>query len=369
MAILPKRLRFKLFDYMSLKTMRYVHAVSRGKASGIVGEVYNMIEDDFFVNGSLTSRSKVPELFAGVWTWGRESVLVSDQLDRTSKEAMTATLSAIVDCPYCGDMLVSLVHAGKQHDDAENIFSENEAEITDPVLRKRLMWVRAVATPGASPPAETPFTEAELPEAIGCLMSMADINRFSHVVMDGSPVSAPLGMDTIKAIALRIFGGELQATHLRSLQPGRSLSLLPSAPLPEDLAWAKPNPRIADALSRYAAAVEREANRVVPENVRRLVCASLENWRVERMPMSRSWVEYELGDLQGGDRDLARLALVLAKAAYQADEKMYEKVLAISGDEENFIRILNWCTFTAARYFAANVARVAHQDLAVKQAA
>lgn len=369
MAMLPKKLRFKLFDYMSLKTMRYVHAVPRSKAHGIVRDVYEMIEDDFFVNGSLTSRSRVPELFAGVWTWGRESVLVSDKLDRTTKEAMTATLSAIVDCPYCGDMLVSLVHAGNQHDDAEYILNENEEKITDPVLRKRLLWVRSVATPGATPNSEIPFTEAELPEAIACLMSMADINRFSHVVMDGSPVDAPLGMDIIKAVALRIFGGELRATHVRPLVPGRSFYLLPAAPLPDDLAWAKPNPRIADAVARYAAAVEREASKVVPEYVQRLVHASLEKWRVERMPMSRSWVETETSVLKGNDRDIARLALVLAKAAYQADENMYERVLAASGSEDNFIRILNWCTFTAARYFAANVARIVYQELARKKAA
>jgi hypothetical protein len=367
--MLPKKLRFKLFDYMSLKTMRYVHSLPRNKASGIVAETYNMIEDDFFINGSLTSRSKVPELFAGIWSWGRESMLVSDKLDRTTKEAMTATLSSIVDCPYCGDMLVSLVHAGKQHDDAENIFSEKEIEIADLLLRDRLQWVRAVSIPGASPPTEMPFTEAEIPEAVACLMAMADINRYSHVVMDGSPVSEPLGMKSLKAIALRIFGGELRATHTRPLEPGRSLKLLTSAPLPEDLGWAKANPRLADALSRYAAAIEREASKVVPKNVQRLVYASLENWRVERMPMSRSWVENEIRELHGSDRDIARLALVLTKAVYQCDEKMYERVLAIAGSEENFIRILNWSTFTASRYFAANVARVAYQQLARQQAA
>jgi len=36
-----------------------------------------------------------------------------------------------------------------------------------------------------------PFTAEELREAIAALMSMSDINRFSHVGMDGSPVSAP----------------------------------------------------------------------------------------------------------------------------------------------------------------------------------
>ncbi|MEN8207508.1 MAG: hypothetical protein ABFS24_16115, partial [Pseudomonadota bacterium] len=92
MALLPKTLRFWLFDTLSVKTMRYLESVPRHKASGVVAEVYDQIAEDFFVNGSLTSRSSVPALFAAIWTGGRETVLVTDQLDRTTKEALTATL-------------------------------------------------------------------------------------------------------------------------------------------------------------------------------------------------------------------------------------------------------------------------------------
>ena len=157
MALLPKDLRFRLFDTLSVKTMRYVSPVPRREARGVVAEVYDMIAEDFFVNGSLSSRSQVADLCAGVWTGGRETVLVSDRLDRTTKEALTATLSSINDCPYCGDMLVSLVHAANQHDNAKNIFTESEEQVTDPLLRERLLWVRAVATPGATPPASVPL--------------------------------------------------------------------------------------------------------------------------------------------------------------------------------------------------------------------
>src|SRR5262245_16992618 len=107
--MLPKRLRYWLFEAMSLGTMRYVHAISRRKATGLVAQVYDMIEDDFFINGSLISRSKVPRLMAAIWTAGRESILVDDRLDRTTKEAMNAVLSQVNDCPYCGDMVVSIV--------------------------------------------------------------------------------------------------------------------------------------------------------------------------------------------------------------------------------------------------------------------
>src|SRR5262247_1035614 len=164
--MLPKPFRFWLFETLSLKTMRYVHAIPRRKVTGLVAQVYDMIEEDFFINGSLTSRSKVPALLAGVWTAGRESILVDDRLDRTTKEAMNAVLSQVTDCPYCGDMLVSLVHAGGNHEAASNLFTENEAHVSDATLRKRLAWVRSVATHGAKMHPPVPFTAAELPEAI-----------------------------------------------------------------------------------------------------------------------------------------------------------------------------------------------------------
>ena len=93
--MLPTKLRFKLFDRLSIKTMRYVQSVPGKSASGYVRNIYDMIAEDFFMNGSLTSRSKVPALLAAIWTVGRESILVDDKVERTHKEAMTAILSLL----------------------------------------------------------------------------------------------------------------------------------------------------------------------------------------------------------------------------------------------------------------------------------
>jgi hypothetical protein len=294
-----------------------------------------------------------------MWTAGRESILVDDRLDRVTKEAMNAVLSQVNDCPYCGDMLISLVHAGSRHEAASNIFSESEAAIADSTLRARLAWVRAVASASTKKHPPAPFTAEELPEAIAALMAMSDINRFSHVVMDGSPVSAPFGLQGVKAAALRLFGGELRATHVERLTPGRALSLLPPAPLPTDMQWATPNPRIADALARWAGVVEREASGVVSPAVKDLVVHNLQDWKGEVMPISRSWVDAETLALTGQDRAIARLALVLAKAPYQVDGRLVEDVRKEDPGEERFIRILAWTSFSSARRFAQRIAEVA----------
>ena len=89
--MLPTRIRENLFERASVKTMRYVNAVPVRSSVGLVRRVYDMIAEDFFVNGSLSSHSQVPELFAGTWLGGREIILVFDRIDRKTKEAIGAT--------------------------------------------------------------------------------------------------------------------------------------------------------------------------------------------------------------------------------------------------------------------------------------
>jgi hypothetical protein len=355
--MLPKKFRFELFDRMSVKTMRYVTAISRRDATGLVADIYDQVSKDFFINGSITSHSKVPELMAGMWTLGRESILVNDKVSRTLKEAMGAILSRINDCPYCGDMFVSLVHGGGEHDVASLILSGEENQIRDPLVRAQLQWAVAAATGEREKLAQSPFTEAQMPEALSTLMMSCYVNRFSHVVMDGSPVVPLFGLHRIKDAMLRMFGTELKTTTERDITPGLALDLLPAAPIPNDLAWAASNPRIQNGIARWAAAINRETPRAVPAAVRDLVQTSLGQWQGERMPISRSWVDGETADLTGRDRAMARLALVIGKASYQVDDGMVQEVLDHGCDEETLIRLLAWASFTAARRIAENTAQ------------
>ena len=350
--MLPSSIRYWLFDTLSVQTMRYVTAVPTRQADGLTKEVYDMIREDFFKNGSLTSRSRVPVLMAAIWTGGRESMLVADKVDRTTKDAISAVLSQINDCPYCEDMLISLVHAGGEHDAATDILRRADFGAADDELRRRLEWVRAVATPGNEDVPPTPFSQEQLPEVIGTLMGMSDINRFSHVVMEDSPVRAPFGLDAVKAWALKAFGSELRVTRDRPLEPGRALGLLPPATLPPDLAWASPNPRVAKAVSRWAAAVEREGAKAISARAREAVTGSLRRWTGERMPLDVRWVEDDVQHLTGEDQAIARLAIVLAKAPYRVTDRMVADVLGDDSSEDRFVRILAWASFTAARNFA-----------------
>jgi len=360
--MLPANLRYWLFDVLSVQTMRYVTAVPRRKATGLMREVYDMIAEDFFRNGSLTSRSKVPQLMAAIWTAGRESMLVPDKVDRTTKDAVSAVLSQINDWPYCGDMLISLVYAAGEDEAARNILREENLAHVDEELHQRLEWVRAVVGSCDTPIPQTPFTAEQLPEVIATIMAMSDINRYSHVVMDGSPVQAPFGLQPLKAIALWLFAGELRPTRNLTLEPGRALALLPPAELPDDMQWAAGNPRIADAMARYARVVEHEGAKVIPSNVQQVIRDSLTAWQGEEMPLDPGWADADVAGLSTADRVIAKLAIVLAKAPYRVTEGMVAELTVGGEDEERLVRILAWSSFTAARRVAQLIdRRVAEQ--------
>ena len=74
------------------------------------------------------------------------------------------------------------------------------------------------------------------------------------------------------------------------------------------------------------------------------------------MSLDGEWIDKALEGLNGDDAAIARLAIVLAKASYRITEKMIADVMGEHRDEERFIRILAWSSFTAARKFAGLVA-------------
>jgi hypothetical protein len=67
-------------------------------------------------------------------------------------------------------------------------------------------------------------------------------------------------------------------------------------------------------------------------------------------------VDKEVEGLTGGDRAIARLALVVAKAPYQVDEALVGDILGEDRDETRLIRVLAWASFSAARRIAERIA-------------
>ena len=261
--MLPTTVRHWLFDVLSVQTMRYVSAVPPRKARGLTRDVYAMIEEDFFRNGSLTSRSKVPELMAAIWI-GRPRVDACRRSRRPhnqgrnfrrfcprSTSAPTARTCSSAWCTPVGTMTRPTTYS--RAGTSTRLVRRNAAP---PASSGFARWHHRS---GADHHPPVPFTPEELPEVIGTLMGMSDINRFSHVVMERlASGHARLASGPLKALLLRLFGSELEVTRrvdARAWPRVGAVCLLRTCPL--DMQWAAGNPRVANAVARWAAAVER----------------------------------------------------------------------------------------------------------------
>jgi hypothetical protein len=353
--MLPRGFRNRMFEGMSNKTMRkHFSAITKKDARGLALEVLEQSEQDFFINGTITCHAVCPELMAGMWSGGREASLVDDRLPAWLKKAMGAELSRHNQCPYCGDMLVSLTHGAKQHNVAAAIRDGAIDRVEDATVRAIMEWVGACVDGGSPGLSSPPFDPEQLPEAIGTVLVFSYTNKITDLTMYGSPVGA-----TGKNLSLRAFGVELRESARLQLEPGRSLGLLPAASAPPDLHWAKSNPRVCDALARWIAVVDRAADDVLSPRVRTFLDERIRAWRGGQMPISRSWVEEEIADLTGAERDQARLALLVIKASYQIDDEVIDAVLAHEASDADVITLGAWAALSAARRLATWTAEAA----------
>lgn len=346
--MLPRMVRNRMLEHMSTKTMRkQFQAVTRRNAAGIAARVLEQAEEDFFINGTITCHAACPQHMAGMWSGGRETTLVGDRLPAWLKKAMGAALSRQNQCPYCVDMLVALTFGAEQPDVASSIQRGRFGGVQSDSARAIIEWAEAAVNADDPRLEASPFGPDELPEAIGTLLVFSYTNKITDLTIHGSPVAKGL-----KGLMLRILGTQLAESARRVLEPGRSLALLPSAPVPPDLYWAAANPRVADALARWIGVVDDAVDDELPASLRHWLQDRIDAWRGGQAPLSRAWVDDEVASLAGADRDKARLALLVVRAAYQIDDGIIDSVLAHGVDAAGVVKLGSWAALSAARRVA-----------------
>ena len=272
--MLPPTLKNTVFDKVSGITMRkFFHPVALNQAEGLLKSVLQQSQRDFFINGTITSHTAVPELMAGMWVAGREIALVDGHLPAWLKKAMGAALSEVNQCPYCEDMLLSLTLGAREENVAHALQTNNLTLIDDELTHKRMEWVKASAKKFAAELTAPPFTLEQMPEALGNVIVFGYTNRISDFTLNGSPVPQ-LG----KRLFLKFFGGELQESAALRLTPGLGLELLPESLEQTDLYWARPNSLVADSLARWSQVLDEQIRYVLSEKAIQLIRDNLLRW-------------------------------------------------------------------------------------------
>ncbi|MEK9629917.1 MAG: hypothetical protein VW455_12970 [Nitrospinota bacterium] len=357
--MLPKKIKETVFDTVSAITMRkFFNPKDLKNSEGILKKVLSQSQRDFFINGTITSHSASPEHMAGMWMAGREISLVNGHLPAWLKKAMGAGLSEVNKCPYCEDMLLSLTFGANESNLANSLEQNTLSEIKDEKVRKIMGWVKASSTKYSEILKDPPFTEAQMPEALGNLIVFGYTNRISDFTLDGSPVPW-MGRN----ISLRLFGVELKESVQLDLTPGLSLSLLPEGEVPEDLGWSFSNPLVSESLARWNRVLEKNISAVLSPQAINHIKENLQNWEGGPAPVSRAWVEDEVTHIPVAERNKVRVGLLVAKASYQIDDSLIQQLVDEGMSESDLIGLGAWSAFMGSKTVANWCAPYSHSNV------
>jgi AhpD family alkylhydroperoxidase len=336
------------------RMVKYVQPVSRQAASGITARVYDGLEHEFGVHAEpITLHSPAPELCAGAWSVCRETLVAAGKVDRMVKEAVATAVSSVNRCPFCVDAHAAMLAAGGHYGVARRMEEGDYETIKDRRIHEIAHWALATRSPGAQILRKPPFRSQEAPELISTAVLFHYINRPVNVFLDDTPF--PLG-GSFKAGSLWIAGRRFRRFTESRPPAGATLDLLPEAELPEDMAWASGSVVLAGAWARFAAAVDRAAERALPVEVRARLLARLRSWQGEDPGLRSDWVKESLEGLAPENRPAGRLALLSAIAPYRVDADLIESYRDGRPDPD-LVAAVAWPALVAARRVASWLVR------------
>ncbi|NTV60868.1 MAG: alkylhydroperoxidase [Chlorobiaceae bacterium] len=328
-------------------SIRYFKPPPSVPAESLSGKVLTAVRREFGAEVEpFTLHLPVPELLAGAWMVCRETLLAGKGR-RDAKEAVAATVSFINRCPYCVDAhsIMLLEASGVDHSKA---ISDGKPElIKDSYLSAVSQWAAATLSPVSPLLAAPPFSAGEAPAFIGTAVFFHYINRMVTILLGASPLPFTEGFP--KKVSMQMaawfFGGAIRLEK----KAGTSLGMLPEAPLPEDLAWAKPSAEVAGAFAAFSREIEKAGETAIPEKVRAAIKEAIDAWDGSDPGTGSAWMDATLKKLNEPDKAAGKLSLLAALAPYRVNDELVSSYSSRFPGNENLLSALAWSSFTAAR--------------------
>jgi len=333
--------------------MRFIEAVPPRRARGRVALIYGQIRHDFallrdpYGNSPFLAHSPHPELLAGFWSLIYETLLVDGAVRRADKEAIAASVSRVNDCPFCTEAHALLSGVAGTRGDRLALSDGAVELIGDKRTRELVAWAAATRQPGSELLRHPPFGPEEAPEVLGTALAFHYVNRIVEVFQGHGPMNA--GPAPVRGLAVALIGRVAGRALRRRREPGRTLVLLPEAPLPDDLSWADPAPALASAIARFAAAVQRAGAEALSEQARGRVSSLLAAWEGADPPLYGSWLEDALQELEPAPLAETRLAVLAALAPHRIDEAVVESFRRVRPSDGDLVAAVAGSALRAAR--------------------
>ena len=337
--MMMKRIEDFVFRHAAQQGIRYLEKPDLDSTDPILRALFTQFAEEFQTAPPMTLHASAPELLAGYWHAAREAYVVGPK-GRAGREAVAATISTLNACPYC-----ETVHSGM-------FAAAGGGDLEAGNLRPLRDWAASTLSPGSEALNNPGFPPEDIPQIFATATLFHYTNRMVSLFLEDSPVPLP-GMATALGTraarkAMAIMGRRI-AGH--TAKPGKS-AVQRTAELPEAFAWARNAPEVASGLAHFALSAEEAGEEAVPEPVRALVLDHLEGWNGEAPPLSRAWLAPLVAPLAPPLQPIARLALIVARAPWQADDALVTAFREIVPTDRALVQAAGWAAFAAARRIA-----------------
>jgi AhpD family alkylhydroperoxidase len=362
MARLSAHVEEALFTSLAPRIIKHINIVPPRDAEGLVADVYGQMRHEFQLVPPVTLHAPIPQLLAAVWAMLRESI-VAGPVSRSLREVVCEGVSAINQCSFCVDAHSMLLAGADAKSTADAIRAHRLDLIRDAKTRAVAKWAFANRRPGADILREPPFTAAEAPEIVASAACFHYIDRVVQVFLPDGPVPLPAKLSWLRGATISAAGSMAGKRIMKvKVKSGGAVGTLPRAKPSPEFAWTAPRPALAAAFGSAEATIEELGQKALAAPVRQLVQDRVAKWGGEEPGISRSWVEEAVTGLDDHDRAAARLALLVAIAPYQIDEKIIAGFRNSQPTDPELLAAVSWASFTATRRISGWLSPVAHRD-------
>lgn len=352
MALIPSSAEDLLFTRLAPRIIKHIKAVPPRHARGLVADVYGQMREEFQLVPPVTLHAPIPELLAAVWGMLRESI-IAGPVDRTLREVVCESVSAINQCSFCVDAHSMLLAGANARTTADAIHAKRPDLIDDTATRAVAEWAFANRRPGADILRNPPFTPADAPEIIAAAACFHYIDRLVQVFLPDGPVPLPARLRWLRGATIGLAGSVAGKRIMKlDVAPGGSAGAVPQATPSAEFRWTAPRPTLAAAFGRTESVIEELGRTALAQPVRQLVQDQVGAWTGQEPGISRGWVDDAVQDLTERDRPAGRLALLAALAPYQIDEQIIARFREAQPTDTDLLAAVSWASFIAMRRVA-----------------
>jgi len=325
--------------------MNYISYINEKQATKKLKEVYNHIKLNFGVVAEpFTLHSLDTNLTAGVWILLYETVIISNKVERSLKEAIATCISEINKCTFCVDAhSIMIFGTDKKLIDKISKIKNNEIELSSKT-DKIINWAFKSNEFDSKTNKTQAFSKNETEEILGTVILFNYINRMVAVFAQETPLPVNFMKKQVQKIASKFI---FKKAILKTKYKGESLKFLTDKYKQKYTDKTENYSEIKIAFENFSSQIRTNIKDVISEELKLLLEEEAKKLYLLKDSFGNKNLLNFLQKVKSEDKQTAEFCFLIMFSPY----KIYEKhinFLKQNYNDKEILYISSFCSFIIA---------------------